>query len=178
MTELNIDTINKEAKEQKQRIKYGDINKNTIANDYKEGGSDYNSDFEDDDKSYKTSDDSTIDGNNHMSDNHDQSDEDQQQHLNVLEINDIDEGDSNSKNEGVGDEEVGKENDPIQDDEDTGLTVHKIKEEDSAEENNESTEGDDVSIKIVDNEYESSGNNKPQVEPEEPAPQRLPAVQN
>ena len=91
MTDLIIDLINKQTKEEEQEIEFSDINKNTTVNDYEERGSDSDSDFEDDDKSYETSDDSTIDGNNDMPDDPNQPDEDQQQHFNVLEVNDIDE---------------------------------------------------------------------------------------
>ena len=105
-------------------------------------------DFEDDDQSYKTSDDSTMDGDNEIPDDPDQLDKDQQQHLNVLKVNDIDEDDSNSENEGVGDEGVGEEDDPIQENEET---VHEIKDEDgTAEEDDElvheSVRGDDPSV--------------------------------
>ena len=63
MTDLIIDIINKQAKEEQQEIEFSDINMRTTVNDYKECGNDSDSDsdsdfdFEDDDKSYKTSDD-------------------------------------------------------------------------------------------------------------------------
>ena len=78
--------------------------------------------------------------------NPDQSDEDQQQHFIVLEVNDVDEDNSNSENKEAGDKGVGKEDDPIQHNEDTGSTVHKVEEEDGAEEDNKYGEVDDVSI--------------------------------
>ena len=68
MTDLIINTIYKQAKEEKQGIEFNDINKNTTVNDYKERGNDSDSDSEDDGKSYKTSDGSTIDGDNNMLD--------------------------------------------------------------------------------------------------------------
>ena len=120
MTNLIIDTINKQAKEKKQGIEFSNINKNTTANDYKERGNDSDSNFKDDDKSYETSDDSTIDGNNNLPDDPNYPDKNQHQHFNVLEINDIDEDNLNSKNKGMGDEGVGEEDNPIQNDGDNG----------------------------------------------------------
>ena len=58
-----IATINKQAKEI-QGIKFANINMKSTVNDYKDRGDDSDSGFEDDDKSYETSDDSTVDGNN------------------------------------------------------------------------------------------------------------------
>ena len=55
MTDLIIDLINKQTKEEKQGIEFSNINKNTTVNDYEEHGSDSDSDsdsdFEDGDKS-------------------------------------------------------------------------------------------------------------------------------
>ena len=49
----------------------------TIVNDYKERGNDSNSDFEDDDKLYETSDNSIVDGDNDLTNEPDQPKEDQ-----------------------------------------------------------------------------------------------------
>ena len=148
-------------------------------NDYKECGNDSDSDFEDDDKSSKTSDDLTLDGDYKMPDNPNQPDEDHQQHFNVLEVNDTDKDNSNIKTERVGDEGMDEDDNPIQDDgnnEDAGSTVHGIKKEDSTKEHSKSTEDNDVSFETVDNKDKSGGNGKPQAEPEDLAPLRIPAV--
>ena len=108
-----IETINKHASEELCGVEFTNINMETTANNYEERGGDSDSDFEDDDKSYETSDDSAIAGDGDLSDGPDQLEEDQQQHFNVLEVNDIDENDSDDENEGVG--EVGvDENGPVQ----------------------------------------------------------------
>ena len=72
MTDHVIDTINKQVAEELQGIKFANINMRTTVNDCKERGNDSNSDFEDDDKLYKISDDSTVDGDNNLSDGPDQ----------------------------------------------------------------------------------------------------------
>ena len=141
-----IDTINKQTAEELQRIKSVNIDIRATINDYEERGNDSDSNFEYDDKLYETSDDSTVDGDKDLSGGPDQLEEDQQQHFNVPEVNDINEDDSNSENERMGNEGVGKEDDPIQHNEDTGSTVHKVEEEDGAEEDNKYGEVDDVSI--------------------------------
>ena len=179
MTDLIIHIISKQAKDKKPGIEFSDINKNTTVNDYKEHGNGSDSDFENDDKSYKTSADSTLDGNNKIPDDPDQPDEYQQQHFIVLEVNDINKDVSNSRNEGVGDEGFSEEGNQIQDDGnngDAGSTVHKIKEEDGTKEDKKSTEDNDVCIETVDNKDKSGGNGKPQAEPEDLAPLRIPAV--
>ena len=56
MTDPVIGTINKQAVEELQVIKFANIYMKTTVNDYKERGNDSDFDFEDDDKSYKTSD--------------------------------------------------------------------------------------------------------------------------
>ena len=66
-TDLVIDTINKQAKEESDGIEFADINLKTTLNDYEEFDENSQSDFEDDDKSYETSDDSTMKGDNDMS---------------------------------------------------------------------------------------------------------------
>ena len=129
MIDLTTCTINKQAKEEQQDIKFTNINTRIIMNDYKECGNAIDADFENDDKSYKTRDDSAVDGDNDLPDEPDQLEEDQEQHFNVLEVNDIGEGDSSSKNEGVGDQEVDKEDNPLKDNE---KTVHNIEDEDGA----------------------------------------------
>ena len=45
LADLIIDTINKQAKEEKQGIEFNNINKNTTVNIYKEHGNDFDSDF-------------------------------------------------------------------------------------------------------------------------------------
>ena len=55
-----IETINKQASEELCSVEFAGINMETTVNDYKERGNDSDSDFEDDDKSYETSEDSTI----------------------------------------------------------------------------------------------------------------------
>ena len=58
-------------------MEFGDINMATIVNSYEERGDDSDSDFEHDNKSYETSDDSTVAGDGDLSDEHDQVEEDQ-----------------------------------------------------------------------------------------------------
>ena len=108
--------------------------------------------------------------------NPDQSDEDQQQHFIVLEVNDVDEDNSNSENKEAGDKGVGEEDDPIQDNK---KTVHIIGDEDvTGEEDNASVYADDPSIETVDddNDEETRVSNKQPTEPEEPVPPRPPTV--
>ena len=83
-----IDTINKQAGEEINGIEFADINLKTTAIDYEERGYDSDSDFEDDDKLYKTSDDSTVNDDNDLGNEPEQLEEDQQQHFNVQEVND------------------------------------------------------------------------------------------
>ena len=78
MTDLMIDLINKQAKEEIQGIEFSSINKNTTVNDYKKHDSDSDSDFKDNDKSYETSDDSTLDSDQKIPDDPNQPDKDQQ----------------------------------------------------------------------------------------------------
>ena len=66
-TDLVVGTINKQAKEESDGIECSDINLKTTLNDYEEFDENSQSDFEDDDKSYETSDDSTMKGDNDMS---------------------------------------------------------------------------------------------------------------
>ena len=108
MAENVIDTINKQAGEETNGIKFADINLKTTVNEYKASGYDSDSDFEDDDKSYETSDDSTVNGDNNLADGLNQMEEDQQQHFGVPEIDNIDEDDSSNGEEGVGGDEVEK----------------------------------------------------------------------
>ena len=106
MTENVIDTINKQAGEEMNGIKFADINLKTIVNNYEARDDDSESDFEDDDKSYETSDDSAVKGDNDLADGPDQLEEDQQQHFNVQEVNDTDEDDSNNGDEDMGESEL------------------------------------------------------------------------
>ena len=59
-----IDTINKQAGEETNGIKFADINLKTTGSDFEARGDDSESSFEDDDKSYETSDDSIVKGDN------------------------------------------------------------------------------------------------------------------
>ena len=61
-----IETINKQASEELCGVEFADINMETTVNDYEERGDDSDSYFKDDDKSYKTSDDSTIAGDGNL----------------------------------------------------------------------------------------------------------------
>ena len=85
MSDNVIEAINKQAKEEDEGIQFADINQKTTVNDYHERGDDSESDFEDDDKSYETSDDSTVDGDNNLDDEPEveQVEEDQAQHFGV-----------------------------------------------------------------------------------------------
>ena len=73
---LVIDSINKQAKEVSKGIEFAESNLNTTVNEYKERDNNSESDFEDDNKSYETSDDSTVKDNNDMSVGPDQKEED------------------------------------------------------------------------------------------------------
>ena len=77
MAENVIDTINKQAGEETNGIEFANINLKTTVNEYKASGYDSDSDFEDDDKSYETSDDSTVNGDTDLGDEPDQLEEDQ-----------------------------------------------------------------------------------------------------
>ena len=68
MADNVIETINKQAKEELEGIEYADINLKTTLEDYQERGDDSDDDFEYDDKSYETSDDSTVNGDNDIDD--------------------------------------------------------------------------------------------------------------
>ena len=78
-------------------MEFTNIDSNTTLNDYEDRGSDSDSNFEDDDKSYKTSDDSTLDEDHELDDDLDQREEDRQHQFNIQEVND-----SDSEDEGVG----------------------------------------------------------------------------
>ena len=74
--DLVIDTINKQAKEESEGIEFADINLKTTVNDYEERDDNSESDFEDNNKFYETSDDSTVKSDNDMSVGPDQMEED------------------------------------------------------------------------------------------------------
>ena len=97
-----IELINKQASEELCGVESANINMETTVNDYEERGDESNSDFEYEDKSYETSDDSTVAGDGDLSNEPDQVGEDQGQHFNVPEVNDIDEDESDNGDEGVG----------------------------------------------------------------------------
>ena len=130
-------------------VKFSDINMETTVNDYKERGDVFDSDFEDDDKSYKTSDDSTIAGDDNLSEGPDQLEEDQQQHFNVPEVNDINKNDSDDRDEGVREEGVGK-NDPVQENKEI---IHEMGDEAGTDVDDDSVhksvQADDPSIDSV-----------------------------
>ena len=145
-----IETITKQAAGELHGVEFANINMETTTNDYEERGDNSNSDSEDGNKSYETSDGSTIAGDDDLSDGLDQLDEDQQQDFNISEVNDINENDSDDKNEGVGEEGVGKNN-PVQENEET---VHGIEGEAGTEEEDDKSihklvRGDDPSIESV-----------------------------
>ena len=107
-----IETINKQAVGELYGVEFANINMETTANDYEEWGDDSDSDFEDDDKSYETSNDSIIARYGNLSEGPNQLEEDQQQHFNIPEVNNINENDSDDGNKGVGGQGVGK-NSPV-----------------------------------------------------------------
>ena len=175
-----IKIINKQAKGELYGVEFANIDIETTVNDDEERDNDSSdSDFKDDDKSYETSDDSTIAGDSDLFDGPNQLEEDQEQHFNVPEVNDIDENDSYGRNEGVGEEGVGK-NDPVPENEET---IHEIEYEPGTEEEDdelvhESVHGDDPSLGSVeivndDDEDKSRANNceldhEQPLEPENP----------
>ena len=63
-----IEIINKQASKGLCGVEFVNINMKTTVNDYKERGNESDSDFEYDDKSYETSDDSTVAGDGDLSD--------------------------------------------------------------------------------------------------------------
>ena len=144
-----IGTINTQVLEELCGVEFDNINMETTVNDYKERDDDSDSAFEDDDKSYKTSENSTIAGDKNLAEGPNQLEEDQQQHFNVPEVNDINRNDSDDGNEGVGEEGVG-ENDPVQENKET---VHENKDEAGTEADDDSVhksvQVDDPSIESV-----------------------------
>ena len=185
MTDNVIDTINKQAKEELKGIEYADINVKTTLDDY-QGSYDSDSEFKYDDKSYETSDNSTVKGDNDLDDDYDdetdqhdddhddpnQQEESQQQHFNV-EVSDNDSSD--------GEEEVGgnqPDNDSLVD---TDQQEQHVVENDDSSANEEeaplhdSVRADYASIESVDtvtNDYDDGGtdaiNDDPPVQPEMP----------
>ena len=75
MPENVVGTINKQAGEETNGIEFADINLKTTVNDYKERGYDSDSEYEDDNKSYETSDDPTVNVDNNLGDGSDQMEE-------------------------------------------------------------------------------------------------------
>ena len=185
--DLVIDTINKQAKEESEGIEFADINLTTTVNDYKERDDESESDFEDDDKSCGTSDDSTVKGDNNMSIGTDQMEEDQQQYFNFQKVNDVDKDGASQGDEGV-DEEV-----PVQEEEkDVPVVIEEESSasDDDAEESSipeddaslpDSTRGDEpsiASVETIDDDDDPVVEPEPQRMAEEPPPQdrRPPAV--
>ena len=101
MTDLIINVINQQAAREKvpEGTEFGNIDEHTTVNDYED---DDDSEFVEDDKSYETSDDSTIDGDHDVDDEQVQQEEDQQQYFIVTPIQEVNE---DSADEGVGEEE-------------------------------------------------------------------------
>ena len=77
MTDLMIKTINSQASREKAPtgVEFTDINCNTTLDDYEIRGDDSDSDFEDDDRSYETSDDSTLDDDHELDDEYNHQEE-------------------------------------------------------------------------------------------------------
>ena len=182
MPENVIDTINKHASEETNRIEFADINLKTTVNNYKERGYDSDSDFEDDDKSYETSDDSTVNGDTDLGDEPDQLEEDQQQHFNVQEVNDVDEDDSSNGDEGVGRNELDEsasvhDNQEVEQEIEEEDGIAEIEEEDGSASENEdslpdSARGDEPStgsVETVDNKDNDNDmiDNEPPLQPVE-----------
>ena len=71
-------------------MKLTNIDSNTTLNYYEARGNNSDSDFEDYDKSYETSDDSTLEEDHKLDNDPDQQEEDQQHHFNIQEVNDTD----------------------------------------------------------------------------------------
>ena len=139
-------------------VEFADINMKITINNYEERGdesdSDSDSDSEYDDKSYETSDDSTVAGDGDLSDELDQVEKDQGQHFNVQEFNDIDEDGSDNGDKGVGEEGV-VENIPVLKNEET---MHKNNNESGTDDEDASVRTDDPSlesVKTVDDDGES-----------------------
>ena len=99
MTDLMVHFINGQAKGEPAGVEFTNININTTLNECEERGSDSDSDFEDGDKSHETSDDSTLNEDHDLTNDPGQQEEDQQKHFNIpiLEINHIDDKDTNSE---------------------------------------------------------------------------------
>ena len=74
MTDLIIKVINSQANSEKAPagVEFSNIYKNTTLDDYEPQDDDSNSDFEDDDKSYETTDYSTLDEDHELDDDPDQ----------------------------------------------------------------------------------------------------------
>ena len=64
-------------------MEFSNINRNTTLDDYEGRGNDSDSDFENDNKSYETSDDPTLDKDYELDDDTDQQEEDQQHHFDI-----------------------------------------------------------------------------------------------
>lgn len=72
MTNLMIKVINSQASREPAGVEFTNIDSNTTLDDYEALGNDADSDFEDDDKSYETSDDSTLDKDHELDNDLDQ----------------------------------------------------------------------------------------------------------
>ena len=72
MTDLMIEVINSQESREPAGVEFTNIDSNTTLDDYEARGDDSGSDFEDDDKSYETSDDSTLDEDHELDDDLDQ----------------------------------------------------------------------------------------------------------
>ena len=72
MTDLMIKVINSQASREPAGVEFSNIDKSTTLDDYEARGNDSDSDFEDDNKSYEISDDSTLDKDHELDDDSDQ----------------------------------------------------------------------------------------------------------
>ena len=97
--DLMIKDINCQATRDPAGVEFTNIDSHTTLDDYEARGSDSDSDFEDDDKSYETSDDSTLDEDHELDIDPDQQEEGKHHHVDIQESND-----TGSKEEGVGGE--------------------------------------------------------------------------
>ena len=66
-------------------MEFTNIDSNTTLDDYEARGNDSDSDFEDDNKLYETSNDSTLDEDHELDNDPDQQEEDQHHHFNTQE---------------------------------------------------------------------------------------------
>ena len=83
MTDLMVKVINCQARREPAGVEFTNIDSNTTLDDYEARGNDSDSDFEEDNKSYETSNDSTLDEDYELNNDPDQQEEDQHHHFNI-----------------------------------------------------------------------------------------------